>query len=239
MLIKTRMYLVALLLIVLSLVVLIYSIGNKNAAVSKYMVLPCSLGIVYLFLDIVVCQYFDVDVGLEILFFYACGAGAAILYAISLIINLVKKKKLISAETAFSVPASLKIITVLILVLPVLFISVRVIRDKIVVGNSDVIAVFESKRTGAFGAGTRFAFAIKGDSCKQFDFGIDYGMKKVVPKDAVRIKPEKSEAEFGEYKVILDNEYLTVLRADKEILHFELKKHGYYNNEIYECYYRP
>ena len=65
MLIKTRIYLVALMLIVLSAAALIVSIRNKNANYCRYLNMLCCVCILYLFVDLaVLVESLGVSIGL-------------------------------------------------------------------------------------------------------------------------------------------------------------------------------
>ncbi len=241
MLIRSRLYLIAILLMVLSVVNLIYSIKNKNAAVCRLFIVGGVLAIVYLWVSIFAGPLLSVDFGFEIFLFYLFGAIATIVYVISIVINAVKRKSIMKTyfATEFSIPKALKIIMLILIILPILFVSVRVIRDRILIATSDAIVVFHSSGNGGIGDGHLFAFGIQGKKCKQFDLGIDLALDELVPRNMERIKPRWDETIVGEYEIIIDeDEIITIMKGNQKIFRYDTYKHGFFNIDIEEGYYK-
>ena len=241
MLIKTRIYLVAVILIVLSVAALIVSIRNKNANYCRYMSLLCGVCMFYLFVDLaVLVESLGVDIGLEVLLLYAAGVAAGIIYIAAIVVNAKKRRTLPNAGTAGdgSLPMTMKILALMIILLPVIFISVRVIRDRILISRSDALVVFDSRGNGGIGDGRTFAYAIRGDECKRFDLHIGYGLKNIVPEGAVKAKADWDGADLGEYRINIKNSDISILRGDKEIFRYDSSKGPYFNIDISECYCR-
>jgi|GEM_PF-5577533 len=240
MLIKTRLYLIAILLIVFSVVALIFTIKNKNAATCKFMTWLCALGIIYLFLSVIVGQLMSLDIGLEILFLYMAGVVAGILYLVSIVINVAKRKKIMSTyfATEFPVPQSLKVIMVIAIALPLLFVCSRIVRDRILIARSDAIFIFHSSGNGGLDDGATFAFALRGESCKRFDLGVDLGIDNMLPKNAVEINTHEGDVKAGPYALEIDeDDRISFLKDGHEVYVFDAGKHDYFNLGVRECYY--
>ena len=238
MLIKTRIYLVAVLLIVLSIAALIVSIRNKNANYCRYLSLLCCVCILYLFVDLaVLAGGLGVGIGLEVLLLYAAGVAAVIVFIAAIAVNVKKRSNLQHAGNG-SLPMAMKIFALILILFPLIFISARVIRDRILISRSDALVVFDSRGNGGIGDGKTFAYAIRGDECKQFDLHIGYGLRKIVPEGAVKAKADRDGADLGEYRINMKNSDISILHGDKEIFKYDSSTGPYFNIDISECYYR-
>ena len=240
MLIRTRLYWIAILLIILSVVALIFTIKNKNAATCKVMIWASVLAIFYLWASIFLGPLLSVDINLEILFFYLFGAIGTVVYVITIVINVIKRKSIMKTffATNYSVPQSLKIFLLLLFVLPVLFVSVRIIRDRILIATSDAIVVFYSGGNGGIGDSRLFAFGIQGDKCKPFDLGIDLAVDELVPKNTVSVNTHEGAVILGNYEVILDGDNITILKGNQKVLEYDAYQHGFFNIKVKEGYYK-
>ncbi|MCR5201967.1 MAG: hypothetical protein K6D02_02585 [Lachnospiraceae bacterium] len=182
---------------------------------------------------------------LEVLFLYFAGVFAGILCIIAIIINIIKIKKSSKLPTDGKDKLSIMviIIPIFIIVLPVILLSTRIIRDKILISNSDLILVFESDGNGGIGDSDTFGYAIKGDSCKCFDLYIDYGLDKKLDDSFVEIKPNGDILETSTYKVVMENDKITVYNNNHEIYKYGYGNHGfeegnYFNIDWEKCYSR-
>ena len=241
MLIKTRIYLVAVMLIVLSVVALIVSIRNKNANYCRYLNLLCCVCVLYLFVDLaVLAGGLGVGIGLEVLLLYAAGVAAGIVYIAAIVVNVKKRGALPGAGTTGNgnLPMIMKILALVLILFPVIFISARVIRDRILISRSDALVVFDSRGNGGIGDGRTFAYAIRGDECKRFDLHIEYGLQKIVPKGAVKAKTDWDGADLGEYRINIKNSDIYILHGTKEIFKYDSSTGPYFNIDISEGYYR-
>ena len=241
MIIRTRLYLIASIFIILAVVALIFSIKNKNAAICKVMAWACGLAIIYLWGSIFLGPLLNVNFNLEILLFYLFGAIGTVVYIVSIVINVVKRKSIMKTyfATKFTVPQSLKIFLLLIFILPVLFASVRIVRDRVLIATSDAIVVFYSGGNGGIGDSRLFAFAIDGKKCKQFDLGIELALDELVPKDMVRVKPYREDWTVGEYSFRLEEEEkILFLKDGQKIYQYDAWSHDYFNIDLKEAFYK-
>lgn len=241
MLIKTRLYLIAIIFIILSVVALLFSIRNKNAATCKVMAWACGLAIVFLWASIFLGPLLCVNFNLEILFFYLFGAIGSVVYIVSIVINVAKRKSIMKTyfATEFNAPHSLKVFLLLLFILPVLFASFRIVRDRVLIATSDAIVVFYSGGNGGIGDSKLFAFAIDGKKCKQFDLGIELGLDELVPKAMVRVKPYREDWTVGEYHFTMDeNEGLIFKKDGQKFYQYNTHKHDYFNIDLQEAYYK-
>ena len=93
MLVKQMIYILSLLIFVFSVFNLIYSIKNKNRDASKYIIILSIIFILYSIVDILILpNALNLDIGFEIFLFYAVLAVSGILFIISIILNIKRKK---------------------------------------------------------------------------------------------------------------------------------------------------
>ena len=140
--------------------------------------------------------------------------------------------------TKYTAPQSLKVFLILLFVLPILFASVRIIRDRVLIATSVAIVVFYSRGNGGIGASKLFAFAIDGKKCKQFDLGIELGLDKLVPKDMAEVDTHMGPVRLGNYQVLIEEEDITIQTGDQKILQYDAYKHGYFNIGVEEAYWK-
>lgn len=166
-----------------------------------------------------------IPIGLEVLFIYLLVFVALILYIILIILNLYKRRKIKECIKNNSV----LLVTLILLISPILFISVNVLEDKYLINNSNLILVYESAGNGGFGDSDIFAYAIGENFCKQFDLGIDIGgyyLRKFLPKNLIETKDVES---ITNYKIVInEEENLIVYKDDKKICIINNKSH-YFN----------
>ena len=237
MLIKTRIYLVAVLLIIIAAVALIYTLKNKNSSVCKYLIFISALGIAYLFIDLaILAEFLGVGAGLELLLLYLAGLVGGIIYAIAIVLNIRRSAPQANGMSSSPVPGIIRILTLVFILFPIIFISVRVIRDRILISGSDALVVFDSRGNGGFGDGDTFAYALKGEKCRRFDLHIDYGLNKLVPKDSVKVTPSWDRTELGPYTIIIESSDISIMYEGNEIYSYDSSTGPYFNIDIDECY---
>ena len=158
---------------------------------------------------------------------------ALILYVISIIINFIKFKKL----KIYTKTNKILIAIILLIILPVLYISINILENKYLIKNSDLVVVYESRGNGGFGDGDTFAYSIGKNGCNQFDLGIDAGgdrLKEYLPKNAVEIDYDKY---INDYEIIFEEDNSTlVYKGKKKICKINNKK-NYFNIEFQKGFY--
>ncbi len=240
MLIKTRIDIVAIFLIIFSIPLLIISIVNKNADVAKKLTVLNIVCMGYLFIDIcVLSSILSVDVGFRLILIYFAGLISGIPYIISLIINIVKTIKARTQTGNVTVtPKLISFILAFVIIFPVIFISSRVIRDYVIVKNSDMVLIFHSSGNGGIGQSEEFAYAVKGDKCWQFDLCIDLSIEKILPDgtEEFNLRNTETEKEVGNYKVYLHQSVIRIWNDEKLIFEYDEEVGRYFNISLEEAY---
>ena len=238
MLIKYRIYIVALFLILFSIPVMLISILNKNPNVAMKMIILIIICLAYLFIDILVLgPVLSVGLDFILILFYLAGVVSGAVYLISIVINIVKKIKYSGQlENGSGFDKACNIIIALVIIFPIVFISSRVIRDLVVVKNSDMILILYSSGNGTLGSGEDFAYAVKGDKCRQFDLCIDYNIEKILPDDFEKFGSRGDEDFAGGYKVYVKNSEIRIWNGEKKIFEYDHPIGRYYNISLKEAY---
>lgn len=237
-LIKNCIYCVAILISLFSIVTMIWSIKNKNQYICKNVILFSIIYIIYLIVDLSMIYILYIPIGLEALFIFLVMFIAGILYVISVILNLIKRKKL----ERYAKKKKVLITTIILIILPIIFFSVCVLRQKYLINNSDLVLVYSSSGNGGFGDEDTFAYAIGEDYCKQFDLGIDingYRLKEFLPKNAVKITNIDDIAYMTDYKMIPNEEdfdAVSVYKDNKQICKINYQSR-YFNIDFEKGFY--
>ena len=228
---RTCYYLLTMFICVFSLITLIYSIVNKEKYVLKSMLIISMMYIIYLIVGIYLINYLHVYYGLEIIYVYMFIIGGLVLYGISIIINLVKFKK-IKKESSYKKKLVMTLIVLLLLISPVLTIYFKLLHDKNIISNSNLILVYSSDGNGGFGDSDTFAYAIGDNYCTEFDLGIDldgYYLKEFLPANIEEVN------EMGMYKTKFNESWednsVVIYKNDKFICEIKNKEH-YFNIEL-------
>lgn len=235
-LIKNSIHCIALLLSLFSIVSLIYSIKNKNQYICKNIILVSVSYVLYLIVDLCMIDFLSIPIGLELLFIYLFAFISGILYIISIILNLIKRKKL----EGYSKKKSVLISTIILLLLPILFLSINILKNKYLINNSNLIMVYKSHGNGGIGDEDTFAYAIGENFCKQFDLGIDtggYHLKEFLPKNAVEVKDINDITNITNYKIVFnEDDSAFVYKNNKQICKINNKSH-YFNIDFEKGFY--
>lgn len=213
MLIKLCVYIVSLVLSMSSVLVLIYSIKNKEKKMCKSVILISSVYIAYLIANLGVLGIFNVPYGLEILYISLLVFIGGILYIAAIVVSVKKRKRLLDNREE----KKPMVVAVVLLMLPLLVTSMGVLRNIYLIDNADLIMVYYSHGNGGIGDGDYFAYAININSCSQFDLGIDIGghdLKKHLSKNAIQIKDEK---DTKGYSVTLNDDRIVVYDGSKKV----------------------
>lgn len=241
--IPRMIYLSIIILLGFSIFLLVYSIKNKNRSHCKYLsILPVLTAIYMFFILAFVPDILSVYVGMNILFYYAVFILASVICLITLIYNIIKRKKLSKyGQEAVKMPSIFKVIVLSVFLIPVVMIGGKAIRDKVVLANSSVVFVVNARCNGGIGDGNMAGFAITGDYVRVFDLGVDLGLEDILGDSAQRIKPNGKEFEADIYKVVIKNDELFVYEDITPLCQFNAHDHdgitgNFFNLEFADCY---
>lgn len=213
---------------IFSLILLIYSIKNKNKNICKGIIVIDIVYIIYLFLDLVIItDILEIYFQLGIIVIGGIGLLTGLLLIISAIICFIKMKKITIRIKSKKVIMT----TILLVILPIIaFLSVF-FREKYLIDNSNLILEYYSRGNGGFD-GQNFAYAISDNFCKQISIGTQingYNMKKFLPKSAFEINV--SDMQNIEYEITIDSTRILIYKNGK-CIHERNHNGNYFNIEL-------
>ena len=201
MLVKQMIYILSLLIFVFSVFNLIYSIKNKNRDASKYIIILSIIFILYSIVDILILpNALNLDIGFEIFLFYAVLTVSGILFIISIILNI-KRKKL----NTIGMSIKYKLVFVFLILLPILMFCLSYFREMNYINNSKLILVCSD---GDGFSEENYAYAISEDYSEMITIGANfrgYAMKKHLPNSFYELDYTWStdEIEINDDKIII------------------------------------
>lgn len=178
MLVKRMIYILCLLILAVSIFNLIYSIKNKDRKASKYIIVLSNIFILYSIVDIFILpDILNINIGLEIFLFCGIAVVSIILFIISIILSVIKRKKLYTIENSIKY----KMIFTFLVLFPILMFCFSYFREKNYINNSKLILICSE----GYGLNKEnYAYAIGDNYSKIITIGADYGesaMKKHLP----------------------------------------------------------
>ena len=230
MLMKNCIYGLSKFILLLSIILFIYSIINKNKKVCKKIILVNSIYFLYVVAIVFITFYYELPFGLEVLFFYLIWIISIILCIISTIINIVKAKKTNSDE--FNKKLSILFNTLILI--PLVIITTSIIYNKHLINNSDLLLVYYSAGNGGFD-GSTFAYAVNNNSCKEFDMGIDlegYYLNKYIPFYFAEVEKNNN---LNGYKVKEKDDIIHIYKNNKLICKVNNNRE-YFNIDLRKAY---
>ena len=239
MLIKNLINVMVFIISVFSILNLIYSIKNKNKYICKNIIVVSSFYIIYLILLFIIENLLSLPIGLEILYFMVMLVVAVLLYIIAIVLNVKKMKK-----TDINIKAKKYLfVTLLLILLPVLVVSAKILKDVHMLNSSNLIVIYESDGNGGLGDGTTFAYAIGDDFCKEFDLAIDIGglyLVDFLKKEPVVIDDENEISDMTDYVISFDefaeDDNFFVYKNDKVVCEIDVNS-KYFNIDFEKAYY--
>ena len=194
-------YILSLLIFVFSVFNLIYTIKNKNRDAYKYNIILSIIFILYSIVDILILpNALNLDIGFEILLFFGVLAVSGILFIISIVLNI-KRKKLNTIDKSIKY----KLVFVLLILLPILMFCLSYFREMNYINNSKLIIVCSD---GDGFSEENYAYAISEDYSEMITIGADfrgYAMKKHLPNSFYELDYTWStdEIEINDDKIII------------------------------------
>ncbi len=224
MLVKQMIYILSLLIFVFSVFNLIYSIKNKNRDASKYIIILSIIFILYSIVDILILpNALNLDVGFEMFLFFGVLAVSNILFIISIILNI-KRKKLNTIGKSIKY----KLVFVFLIFLPILMFCLSYFREMNYINNSKLILVCSD---GDGFSEENYAYAISEDYSEMITIGVDfrgYVMKKHLPNSFYELDYTWStdEIEINDDKIIIfrNNEVIYKINLANKISYCDIEE---------------
>lgn len=250
MLVINIFYMASNLLPIISIISLIFSIKNKDISIYKNIRIISIVYIIYMFLNFCILpSLLDLEIGLEILLLVPIHIIAVIIYIISIIICSRKIKKIEKNNIKSS---NLHSPTILVILLPILIFAIVLIKEFILLNNSDLVLVYDDSGNGGFGDGKTLVYTINQNYCKEVSIGADFGgyqIENFFVKTPQNLKEYRYRIEYNtinsNHKYTLqssnyfsseDAKYNEINKAELEYIILDIKKT--YNNldQIYISY---
>ena len=149
-----------------------------SSKASKYIILLSIIFILYSIVDIFILpDILNINIGLEIFLFCGIAVISIILFIISIILSVIKRKKLYTIENSIKY----KMIFTFLVLFPILMFCFSYFREKNYINNSKLILICSE----GYGLNVEnYAYAIGDNYSKIITIGADYGenaMKKHLP----------------------------------------------------------
>ncbi len=161
------------------------------------------------------------------IFIYLFTLVAGVLYIIGTIWNLRKDK-----IRHIKINQNEMIFVIILLLLPTLVHYGSIFKDKYVIDHSDLLLFYHSSGNGGFGDGKNFAYAIRENTCEEFELGTrisGYDINGLLPKTATEIKKFD---EIKDYKITFENNKVLVYKGQEIIC--EKRNQRHYSNIDFE-----
>lgn len=183
-----------------------------------------------------------VDLGILIIWFISFVGG--FLYLISIIICLIKRKRL---NDIIESKKTLKLFLVIVLI-PILFLVIVLIlilsfvivlfKKVYLIHNSTLLLSYYSSGNGDFGDSNNFIYVISDKHCEEISFDVqflyNYYNKLFLPSNLKEINQNDFQ-KLG-YKIIIDDYYISVYK-DNNLIHKKSINKKYYDIDLEAIYY--
>lgn len=205
---------------IISIVVLIKSIRNKDINIAKNILLISIIYLAFFLINFYIIPFsLGLDIGLEFLLLIPIKILAEILYVVSIITCIIKIKKLNNNENR-----NTKIYrsTLVLIISPILIFILLIFRELIILNNSNLILVYHDSGNGGIGDSKKFVYAIEENYCKKLSIGASYLIENFFIKPSTRLEVYDYDIEYNsndEY-ILKYSEYFS---AEKNLILNEIK----------------
>lgn len=225
MLVKQTIYVLSLLIFIFSIFTMIYSIKNKNREVCKYIIVLSIVYIIYSCFDLCFLPYIlNLSIGFEMLIFYAVLVITIILFIISIIMTVIKSKKL---KNICNTKKHIIFFTFLV-IFPIVIFVFSYFREINYINNSKLILVCSD---GDGFSEENFAYAISDNYSKKITIGSDfrgYAMKKHLPNSFYALDytwvTDKIEIENDKIMIYRNNKIIYKMNLASQISHCNIEE---------------
>lgn len=231
--IRNFIYFMPIIIFILGIVSIVLALRIKNKKDNKYVIVINVMNIIYLIvISLVIPIFLLMDIELSILITWFISILGGISHLISIIICLLKRKKLNNNSKNKNIFK----FALMVLLLPTILFLIVLGKEMYLINHSTILLSYHSSGNGGFGDSNDFTYAINENYCKEISFNIRYN-DLFIPKGAKKI--DKNELQNLDYKIILDsdNNYIIVYKNNK-IIHKEKINKKYFNIDLKEIYYK-
>ena len=233
--IKHFIYYTPIIISILSIISIVLAIKNKDKKINKYIIIGDVIFILYLFvISVLLHNLLPIIVDFIILIIWFISFVSVILYLISIIICLIRTKKL---NNIIENRKLLKLFVIIVLT-PIFLFVISLFKEVYLIHNSTLLLSYYSSSNGTLGDSNNFVYAISDKYCEEISFEIeflyDYYNKLFLPSNIKEIN--KNELQKLGYKIVIDDNYITVYKDD-DLIHKKSINKKYFNIDLETIYY--
>jgi len=221
---------------ILSIISIVFAIRNRDKKNNKYIIIGNIIFMLYL------CELFMLFEGSLNLNFEDFGAlilGCVlimigeVLYLISIIICLIKRKKLNNITES---KKTFKLFLIIVLI-PIILFAISLFKEVYLINNSTVVLTYSAWCNGAI-APYRFSYAISDKYCEKISFDAHelYNNKFFLTKKLKEFTNVNKRQEIG-YEIIIENEDYILVYKNNDLIHKKSIDEKYYNIHFQKEYY--
>jgi hypothetical protein len=234
--IRNFIYFVPIIIAFLSIISIRLALKNKNKKINKYIITGCLVNILYLFIiSTIIHNLLPILVGLEIIIVWFISIIGCILYMISIIICVIKNKKLNDINENKKI---FKIFLIIILI-PIIIFIISFSREMYLIRHSVIILSYESSGNGGIGDSYDFVYAINDKYCKEISIDVDtsynYYNKLFLPNKLKEIN--EYELENLGINVVINNDNYIFVYKNGNLIHKEKINYKYFNIDLESIFY--
>lgn len=228
-------YVMPFILAFLSVISIGLAIKNKNKKNNKYIIIGNIINILYMFIiSILLYDTISIIVDIEIIFIWFVALAGGILSIISIIICIVKNKKLNNTSEKSKLWALL-----IFIFMPIIIFMLSFYRETYLMNHSKILLECHSSGNGGMLEGREFVYAINDKYCKEISIDLCMAGDWLLPEKMQKLKENKLN-EFG-YKAVLKDDENNVdciyIYKNDELIHKVQINLKYRNNDIKYIYY--
>ena len=169
--IRNFIYYTPIIISILSIISIVLAIKNKDKKTNEYIIIGDIVFILYLFvISILLHNLLPIIVDLGILIIWFISIVGGILYLISIITCLIKRKRL---NNITENRKTLKLFLMIILI-PILLFAISLFKEVYLIHNSTVLLSYYSSGNGGFGDSNDFVYVISDKYCEEISFNVDF-----------------------------------------------------------------
>ena len=233
--IRNFIYYMPIVISVIGILSIVFALKNKSRNNNKFIIVFNIINILYLFaISVLIHNSLPIIVDLTILIIWLISIIGGILYLISTIICICKRKKLNGNSDN---KLNSKILKILIVV-PIFVFALVLFKETYLINNSEFILEYHSNGNGGFGDSHDFVYVISDKYCTEISVDVDlsynYYNRMFLSKNVREVTED--ELQNKGYKVVIDNHYIIVYKNQK-LIHKKKLNDSYFNIELESMYY--
>ena len=237
--IRDFIYYMPIVISIIGILSIIFALKNKDRKNNKIIIALNIINILYLFIIfILIDNLLPIIIDITILLIYIISMIGGVLYLISTIICICKRKKLNeSSDNKLSVK-----VFIIIVLAPIIIFIFTLCKEVYLINNSEVILDYYSTGNGGFGDTYDFIYVISDKYCKEISIDVhlsyEYYNKMFLPEKLKRITED--ELHNKGFEIVIENkdtnEYINVYKNQK-LIHKKKLNERYYNINLDRIFY--